>query len=458
MTVAAMIRRALGIPVVLVLALLLQLVIVNRLPLPGGGAPDLVLLVVAATGATAGPLAGTLVGFCGGLALDIAPPGGHLAGEYALVFCLVGYACGRLRMLSDVMEDYSSVMSLVVMAIGAVGGEVAKAGLGRMLSDPEMSVPVIKHVLPGAILYDLLLCPFVLWLVAALVRQRAPERMPDPHRRRVGTAPEYGALRLATAGAAPRLKLGGGSLAAPSAQRHRELKLKLGGGSLAAPSAQRHREPRLKLGGGSLAAPSAQRHRELKLKLGGGSLAAPSAQRHKEPKLRLAGANSSRTNAGASTGSLSPSARRAVSMNFATNGRGGLAGGGALGQATSSGSGLRRSGPGKGWLRTAKNLGNGSAQRKSPGKGWLKSGTPSLAKFSGSALSARPSEPKFRRQGPSHGWLNTGKPAAATPKFRSPGRRWLKSGKPASSSWSRKSPGRGWMKSGKRRKGMGGLR
>jgi rod shape-determining protein MreD len=432
MTVVAAIRRVLGIPVALVLALLLQLVLVNRLPLPGGGAPDLVLLVVAATGATVGPLAGTLAGFCGGLALDIAPPSGHLAGEYALVFCLAGYACGRLRMLSDVTEDYSSVMSLAVVAIGAVGGEVAKAGLGRMLSDPEMTVPVIKHVLPGAILYDLLLSPFVLWLVAALVRQRAPERMPDPHRRRVRTAPEYGALRLAGAGAAPRLKLGGGTLAAPSAQRHREPKLRLGGGTLAEPS----------------------------------------ATRHKEPKLRLAGANFSRTHA-----ANSPATRRPVSVNFATTGRGGLIGGSVLGPSLFPGSGLRGSGlngsgrrsgsgPGKGWLRAAKNPGGGSARRKSPGKGWLKSGTPALAKFSGSALSARPSEPKFRRQGPSRGWLGTAKSAPAAPKFRSPGRRWLKSGKPASSSWSsRKSPGRGWMKpdrawpkSRKRRKGMGGLR
>jgi rod shape-determining protein MreD len=484
MTVFALIRRVLGVPVVLLLAVLLQLVLVNRLPLPGGGAPDLVLLVVTAIGATAGPLAGTIAGFCGGLALDIAPPSGHLAGEYALVFCLAGYACGRLRTLGDPEAEHSALMSLAVMAIGVAGGEAATAGLGRMLSDQDMTVPVIKHVLPGTILYDLLLCPFVLWLVAALVRRRAPERMTDARRTRVRVAPEYGALRLATAGAAPKLKLGGGSLAVPAAQR-RELKLKLGGGSLAAPAAQR-RELKLKLGGGSLAAPAAQR-RELKLKLGGGSLAAPAAQRRelklklggspltapsvqrrKEPRLRLAGANSSfssRTNRGGSSGSLSSSARRPVAVNFGTTGRDGLIGGGVLGTGLLSGSGLlsgpglRRSGlRGPGLRRSALrgSTQRAAPQRKSPGKGWLKSaGTAGLARFSGSAL-ARPAVPKFRRQGPASGWLKTGKRAAA-PKFRSPGKGWLKSGRPVSS-WQRRSPGKGWMRSSRRRKRMGGSR
>jgi rod shape-determining protein MreD len=435
MTAVSLIRRVFGVPVALLLALVLQLVIVNRLPLPGGGAPDLVLLAVVATGTMTGPLAGTIAGFCGGLALDVAPPSGHLAGEYALVFCLAGYACGRLRALGDPMEERGSIMSLAVMAVGAAAGEAGKAALGMMLSDPEMTGPVIKHVLPGAILYDLLLCPFVLWLVAAAVRGIAPERMRDPHQRPVRTAPEYGALRLAGAGAAPRLKLGGGSLAGPEARQRREPKLKLGGGSLATTSAPRRRDP----------------------------------------KLRLASASSSfsgRTNSGGSPGSLSASARRPVSVNFASSGRSGLTGGSAFGQGLSSASGLkasalrgsaprgsavRQSSPGKGWLRAGKDMGGGAAPRKSPGRGWLRSARPAgLAKFSGSALSARPAVPKFRRPRPGRGWLKTSKSSAA-PKFRSPNRGWLKSGKP-SSSWQRKSPGRGWMKSGKSRKWMGGSR
>ena len=97
MTALRRIAQALAIPVVLLLAVTLQLAVVNRAPLPGAAAPDLVLLAVAALAVCTGPMTGMLAGFCGGLALDIAPPAAHLAGEYALVFCLVGYACGRAR-------------------------------------------------------------------------------------------------------------------------------------------------------------------------------------------------------------------------------------------------------------------------------------------------------------------------------------------------------------------------
>ena len=48
MSVLRRIARALAIPVVLLLAVTLQLALVNRAPLPGGATPDLVLLLEAA--------------------------------------------------------------------------------------------------------------------------------------------------------------------------------------------------------------------------------------------------------------------------------------------------------------------------------------------------------------------------------------------------------------------------
>jgi rod shape-determining protein MreD len=351
-------RRAVAIPVALLLALLLQLTIVNRAPLPGNAAPDLVLLVVTATGATTGPLAGLLAGFFGGLALDVAPPGGHLAGEYALVFCLAGFACGRLRAVVDAREEHASITSLTVMAIGAAGGEAAKVALGMMLSDPEVTGPAVKHVLPGAILYDLLLCPFVLWLMAAVLRRRAVAGAPDLHRR-PGTA-RYGAIRLAGAGAAPRLRFGG---ARP---------------------------------------------------------VMTTAPRRKEPKLRLAGAGSSlsaRTRPGASPSSLPLPGRRPVTVNFTARG-GGLTGGGAPRSGLFSGHG-RPSAPGKGWLRAEKPRVNGM-QRKSPAKGWLRSsglpraGQPAMASWQrrspgkGWLKTSKPS-PSWRRKSPPKGWLRSGR-------------------------------------------------
>jgi rod shape-determining protein MreD len=353
-------RRTVAIPVALLLALLLQLVLVNRTPLPGGAAPDLVLLVVTAVGATTGPVAGMLAGFFGGLALDVAPPGGHLAGEYALVFCLAGYACGRLRTMVDPFEEHASVASLTIMAIGAVGGEAATVVLRMMVSDPTVTGQAVKHVLPGAILYDLLLSPFVLWLMSAALRHRGVSA-PDPHQRRPGMAPQYGAFRLATAGAAPKLRLGGASAVGSSAPQR------------------------------------------------------------KEPKLRLAGANSpssARTSHGSSPSSLPPSARRPVTVNF-TSGRGAMIGGSALGgTGLFSGLASRRSGPGKGWLR------------------------------SGSPRAARPATVNYRRGGPGKGWLRAGKPAKASSQRHSPGKGWLKKSKP-SPSWRRKSPAKGWLGGGK---------
>ena len=82
-------RRAILSPVLLVTALVLQLSVVNRLPLPGTG-PDLVLLTVIALALCGGPAAGAVTGFGAGLALDLAPPGSYLIGGYALVFCVIG--------------------------------------------------------------------------------------------------------------------------------------------------------------------------------------------------------------------------------------------------------------------------------------------------------------------------------------------------------------------------------
>ena len=67
-------RRAALSVLLVAAAVVLQLTVVNRLTLPGGGAPDLVLLVVIALALCGGPAAGALTGFCAGLSLDLAPP------------------------------------------------------------------------------------------------------------------------------------------------------------------------------------------------------------------------------------------------------------------------------------------------------------------------------------------------------------------------------------------------
>jgi rod shape-determining protein MreD len=159
---------------VVAVAVILQLAVADRIAFPGGAGPDLVLLTVAALALATGPMAGAVTGFCAGLALDVAPPAGHLVGQDALVFCLVGYACGLIatRPGSDGVpeREHSALFEIGVTAAGAACGEGMAAALGVMFSDPRVTWPAIKHVLPVAIGYDLLLSPFVLFAAAAMLR------------------------------------------------------------------------------------------------------------------------------------------------------------------------------------------------------------------------------------------------------------------------------------------------
>ena len=159
-------KRAILSAAVLGAALMLQLTVVNRLPLPGAGAPDLVLLAVVALGLCSGPGAGAVTGFCAGLALDVAPPGSYLIGEYALVFCLVGYLCGWLRGA----VNRSALLTIAAAMAAAAAGEALSAAIGLAVSDPQVTWPAVRLVLPSAIIYDAVLTPFVLYVVVRAVR------------------------------------------------------------------------------------------------------------------------------------------------------------------------------------------------------------------------------------------------------------------------------------------------
>jgi rod shape-determining protein MreD len=175
------VRRAILWPVLLAAALVLQLTVVNRLPLPGTG-PDLVLLTVVALTLCGGPAAGAVTGFGAGLALDIAPPGSYLLGEYALVFCVVGYLCGRLRG----SVNHSALLTIALAMAAAAAGEAASAMLGVVLSDPQVTWSAVRQVLPPSVAYDLAVTPFLLYGVLrsvrwadALGRGAGGERQPD---------------------------------------------------------------------------------------------------------------------------------------------------------------------------------------------------------------------------------------------------------------------------------------
>ncbi len=239
--------RALISFVLIAVTVVLQLTVVDRIAFPGGAGPDLVLLAVAALALAGGPLAGVLIGFWGGLALDVAPPGSHFTGQDALVFCLVGYACGLLADDSaEGAEGHTALFEILMTAAGAVCGEALVALLGVMLSDPRVTWPAITRVLPAAVAYDVLLCPFVLYAAAAALRLAGARAAARPAgwtasqvRAAAPAGASQGAIRQLADGNGPRLRLSerdkgpgtAGGLRGPGAGRpatRREPQLKLG--------------------------------------------------------------------------------------------------------------------------------------------------------------------------------------------------------------------------------------
>ena len=159
-------RRAALSAALLLVAVVLQLTVVNRLPRPGAAGPDLVLLVVVAFGLSARPATGAVTGFCAGLCLDVAPPGSYLIGEYALVFCLVGYLCGRV---SGAVNRSALLTILTAMGVAAAG-EALYAAIGLAVSDPQVTWASVRQVLSASVLYDVVLVPFALYLVVHAMR------------------------------------------------------------------------------------------------------------------------------------------------------------------------------------------------------------------------------------------------------------------------------------------------
>jgi rod shape-determining protein MreD len=420
------VRRTLLATVAILAAVLIQVTVLNNVPFPGGAGPNLVLVAVVAMALAAGPRDGAIIGFAAGLALDIAPPASGLLGQSALVFCLVGYGCGRLRLALE----RSAWLPLAGVALGAAAGEALYALTGLIFGDPDVTWQAVRQVLPAAVFWDLLISPFVLYAVAlagAYARwgtDSAPAGLLTGRELAMGaglTGGAGGAVRDTGAGRSPRLRAAAGhrtdgwigsgrdqpgQRAGPWVDRPRPLRLRLRGGTagsaVASPS-----------GNGKPARPSTT----VNLRLGS------SRRRDGTVVARryLAGATPGAAFDGRATNSSGRSARL----------RGGALTGGpsALGQAPGRkqrqprlklGSKRRKDGSVGGRFGIA--LRPGGSSRRRMGRGSFASG--SLARNKGSAARAG-AAPKFRAR--------NRKPAAAlrtaAPRFRRPGARWKRAGR-----------------------------
>ncbi|MEV0237314.1 rod shape-determining protein MreD [Nonomuraea sp. NPDC050786] len=135
------------------LALLAQVMLVNRVSLPGGGAPDLVLLAVIGAAMGRGAPYGAVLGFCAGLLADVMPPTAHLLGQYAFVLAVVGYVAGR-----GAGGPVTTVVLCVLMA------PLLAAFVVELLSDPRMTLSMLTDQVPVTVVYTLLVSPLVIWL------------------------------------------------------------------------------------------------------------------------------------------------------------------------------------------------------------------------------------------------------------------------------------------------------
>jgi rod shape-determining protein MreD len=154
---------------VVLLAAILQVVVVNRIPLPLGH-PDLLILVVIGMALVSGPERGALVGFLAGVVGDFLPPAGHIAGRLAFAYTVVGFVVG---LFAD--PDGTPVIRTILLVAGAsAGGVLLYSGVGALLGDARVTASSTLHLVIATVVYDVILAPFVVPLVSSVARRVEP--------------------------------------------------------------------------------------------------------------------------------------------------------------------------------------------------------------------------------------------------------------------------------------------
>jgi rod shape-determining protein MreD len=162
------VSRALLSALLMLCAALLQITVINRLPLPGTG-PDLVLLIVIGLAMVSGPTPGAVTGFAAGLLVDLMPPTATEVGLWAFVYCCIGYLAGQVQV--DARRSAVVVLATVgALSAAAVG---LYAAIALLFGDSRVTVALFVSTLVSTVLYDLLLAPFVIPGVMALARRTA---------------------------------------------------------------------------------------------------------------------------------------------------------------------------------------------------------------------------------------------------------------------------------------------
>jgi rod shape-determining protein MreD len=137
-----------------------------------GVTPNVVLLVVVAAGLVRGPEFAAVLGFSGGLLLDLVPPADHVAGRWALALMVVGFLAGRVRPGAG----RSAAGALATVAAASFVGTSVFALSGMAMVDTSVTAGEALRVIPLSVLFDLLLAPFVLAVAMRVFRRvQAPQ-------------------------------------------------------------------------------------------------------------------------------------------------------------------------------------------------------------------------------------------------------------------------------------------
>ena len=135
-----------------------------------GVVPNLCLLVVVAAALTVEAPFALVLGFAAGLTLDLAPPADHVAGRWALALTVAAFLAARVR--QDVRPTALAVVGTVAAASFAATSLFALSGV--LLDDPAMSVAALLQVVLVAVVWDVLLTPFVLPPLMKLFARLSP--------------------------------------------------------------------------------------------------------------------------------------------------------------------------------------------------------------------------------------------------------------------------------------------
>ncbi|MDQ3878250.1 MAG: rod shape-determining protein MreD [Actinomycetota bacterium] len=166
------ISRVFAIGTTVLVALALQSTLLARLTVLGV-IPQLTLVVIVAFAYLDGERVGVVIGFCGGLLLDLLIPQ-SVVGLHALVYTLIGYAVGALAQYAPTESVWLPVTSV---ALATAAAEFSYAGLSIILGQPWVSIEVTAKLAGLVVLYNTLLTPLTFPLLKKIADKFRPERV-----------------------------------------------------------------------------------------------------------------------------------------------------------------------------------------------------------------------------------------------------------------------------------------